>query len=139
MKTKILFLCTGNSCRSQMAEAWCNAVRNADLEAYSAGIEKHGLNPYAVEVMREAGIDLSRHYSKHPDELSGIRFDYVITVCGHAHEHCPIFPAGCRMLHLPFEDPPKLAAQCGNLEARLNCYRTVRDAIRKALETLELP
>jgi len=88
-KVKILFLCTGNSCRSQMAEGWARTLKNALVEAYSAGIETHGLNPNAVKVMAESGVDISRHRSKRVDELEAVDFDYVVTVCGHANETCP--------------------------------------------------
>ena len=91
-KLKILFLCTGNSCRSQMAEGWARHLKSDVLEPYSAGIEKHGLNPHAVKVMAEAGVDISKHYSKTLADIGPVQFDYVVTVCGHASEHCPIFP-----------------------------------------------
>ena len=136
MKKKILFLCTGNSCRSQMAEAWCRALQSDFFEAYSAGTEKHGMNPFAVQVMEELGIDMSRHYSKHVSELSETDFDYVVTVCGNAHESCPAFPARSRVVHLPFEDPPKMAQRYERAEEKLACYRRVRDAIKLAIETL---
>ena len=136
MKKKILFLCTGNSCRSQMAEAWCRALQSDFFEAYSAGTEKHGMNPFAVQVMEELGIDMSRHYSKHVSELSETDFDYVVTVCGNAHESCPTFPARSRVVHLPFEDPPKMAQGYERAEEKLACYRRVRDAIKLAVETL---
>ena len=89
-KTKVLFLCTGNSCRSQMAEGWAKALKGDTIEAYSAGIETHGLNPNAVKVMAEAGVDISGHQSKRVDDLKNVDFDYVVTVCGHAHEMCPM-------------------------------------------------
>lgn len=136
MKKKILFLCTGNSCRSQMAEAWCRVLQSDFFEAYSAGTEKHGMNPFAVQVMEELGIDMSRHYSKHVSELSETDFDYVVTVCGNAHESCPTFPARSRVVHLPFEDPPKMAQRYERAEEKLACYRRVRDAIKLAIETL---
>src|SRR5512133_2312066 len=91
-KLKVLFLCTGNSCRSQMAEGWARALRGDVIEPYSAGIETHGLNPNAVKIMAEAGVDISRHRSKRLDELRGIDFDYVVTVCDNANESCPVFP-----------------------------------------------
>lgn len=136
MKKKILFLCTGNSCRSQMAEAWCRVLQSDFFEAYSAGTEKHGMNPFAVQVMEELGIDMSRHYSKHVSELSETDFDYVVTVCGNAHESCPAFPARSRVVHLPFEDPPKMAQRYERTEEKLACYRRVRDAIKLAVGTL---
>ena len=91
-KMKVLFLCTGNSCRSQMAEGWARHLKGDVIEPYSAGIEKHGMNPHAVKVMAEAGVDISKHYSKTLEEIGPVQFDYVVTVCGHANEHCPLFP-----------------------------------------------
>ena len=91
-KPRVLFLCTGNSCRSQMAEGWARALKGDVLEAYSAGIEKHGMNPHAVQVMAAAGVDIAKQYSKTPADLGPVPFDYVVTVCRHADEHCPIFP-----------------------------------------------
>src|SRR5436190_20965722 len=98
-KLKILFLCTGNSCRSQMAEGWARKLKNDQIEPWSAGIETHGLNPNAVKVMAEAGVDISHHQSKHVDDLKDIQFDYVVTVCGHANENCPIFPRKAKIVH----------------------------------------
>ncbi|MFZ2658535.1 MAG: transposase [Victivallales bacterium] len=129
-KLKILFLCTGNSCRSQMAEGWCRHLKGDIIDAYSAGIETHGLNPNAVKVMAEAGVDISEHRSKHVDELKGISFDYVITVCGHANENCPLFPGKTKVIHIGFEDPPKLAKSAKSEQEALECYRRVRDQIR---------
>ncbi len=130
-KIKVMFLCTGNSCRSQMAEGWCRYLKGDLIEAYSAGIETHGLNPYAVKVMAEAGVDISGHKSKLLTELDGIDFDYVVTVCGHAHETCPFFPAKAKVIHIGFDDPPKLAKDLTVEEEKLNCYRRVRDEIKK--------
>jgi arsenate reductase len=135
-KLKILFLCTGNSCRSQMAEGWARALKSDELEAYSAGIETHGLNPNAVKVMAEAGVDISKHKSENVADLLHIPFDYVITVCGHANEHCPLFPGKAKIIHLGFDDPPKLATQVNGEEEKLNCYRRVRDEIKAFIETL---
>jgi arsenate reductase len=106
---KLLFLCTGNSCRSQMAEGFARALKADRLEAHSAGIEPHGINPHAVRVMAEAGIDISGQQSIHIDELSHIRFDWMVTVCDHAAERCPVFPGPARVAHRAFDDPPKLA------------------------------
>ncbi|PIV81627.1 arsenate reductase, partial [bacterium CG17_big_fil_post_rev_8_21_14_2_50_64_8] len=89
-KPKVLFLCTGNSCRSQMAEGWARHLRGDVMEPFSAGIETHGLNPRAVAAMDEVGVDISRHRSTHLDELADVDFDYVVTVCSHAHESCPV-------------------------------------------------
>jgi arsenate reductase len=135
-KLKILFLCTGNSCRSQMAEGWAHALKSDVIEAYSAGIETHGLNPNAVKVMAEAGVDISHHKSENVANLLHIPFDYVITVCGHANEHCPLFPGKAKVIHVGFDDPPKLAAQVTGEEEKLNCYRRVRDEIKTFIETL---
>ncbi len=135
-KIRVLFLCTGNSCRSQMAEGWAKALHPELLEAYSAGIQPQGLNPDAVRVMAEAGVDISGHRSKHLQELAGLRFDYVITVCDQANEQCPVFPGTAKRLHVGFEDPPRLAASAANLEERLAPYRRVRDQIRSFIEQL---
>jgi len=139
-KMKILFLCTGNSCRSQMAEGWARVLKSDVLEAYSAGIETHGLNPNAVKVMAEAGVDISGHKSENVADLLHIPLDYVITVCGHANENCPLFPGKAKVVHVGFDDPPKLArelaAQGADAEAQLDCYRRVRDEIKAFVETL---
>ena len=135
-KLKVLFLCTGNSCRSQMAEGWTKHLKADQIEVYSAGIETHGLNPNAVKVMAEAGVDISGHYSKHLDEFKDVYFDYVITVCGHANESCPMFPGKTKVVHVGFDDPPKLAREAKTEEEALNCYRRVRDEIREFVETL---
>ena len=133
---KVLFLCTGNSCRSQMAEGWAHALKSGVLEPYSAGIEKHGLNPRAVRVMAEAGVDISGHQSKTVAELGPMYFDYVITVCGHANEHCPLFPGKAKIVHVGFDDPPQLAKTAKTEEEALAHYRRVRDEIRAFVETL---
>ena len=133
---KVLFLCTGNSCRSQMAEGWARTIIGADLEPYSAGIETHGMNPDAVAVMAEAGVDISSQFSKTLDGLAGIEFDLVVTVCGHAHEHCPVFTGETRVIHVGFDDPPALAKSEPDAEKRLSHYRRVRDEIRSFIATL---
>jgi arsenate reductase (thioredoxin) len=135
-KLKILFLCTGNSCRSQMAEGWARALKGDVIEAYSAGIETHGLNPNAVKVMAEAGVDISGHTSKNVSTLLDIPFDYVVTVCGHANENCPFFPGAAKVVHVGFQDPPAMAKLVEGEEEKLACYRRVRDEIRKFVETL---
>ncbi len=135
-KIKVLFLCTGNSCRSQMAEGWARQLKGDALEPYSAGIEKHGMNPHAIKVMAEAGVDISKHYSKTTSELGPIVFDYVVTVCGHANETCPFFPAKTKVVHVGFEDPPTLTKHLPDGEDKLAVYRRVRDEIRKFVETL---
>jgi arsenate reductase len=135
-KTKILFLCTGNSCRSQMAEGWARKFKSDAIEAYSAGIESHGLNPTAVQVMAEAGVDISTQQSKLISELRDVEFDYVVTVCNHAHEHCPLFPDTAKIVHVGFDDPFYLAAEAKTEEERLAPYRRVRDEMRAFVETL---
>ena len=133
---KVLFLCTGNSCRSQMAEGWARHLKGGVIEPYSAGIEKHGMNPHAVKVMGEAGVDLSKHYSKAVEEIGPVQFDYVVTVCGHAREHCPLLPGKAKVVHVGFEDPPKLTQHLPDGEEKLAVYRRVRDEIRAFVETL---
>lgn len=133
---KVLFLCTGNSCRSQMAEGWANHLKGDVIKAYSAGIEKHGLNPHAVRVMAEAGVDISKHYSKTPEEIGAVHYDYVVTVCGHANERCPVFPGQARVVHVGFDDPPKLTQHLPDGEEKLVVYRRVRDEIHRFIETL---
>jgi arsenate reductase len=135
-KLKILFLCTGNSCRSQMAEGWARRLKPDTVEAYSAGIEVHGLNPMAVKVMAEAGVDISQHRSKHLKELNGIAFDWVITVCDNANESCPVFPGKTKRFHVSFDDPPRLAKNAKTEEEALSHYRRVRDEIRAFVEKL---
>jgi arsenate reductase len=134
VKTKILFLCTGNSCRSQMAEGWARHLKGEVIEPYSAGIERHGLNPLAVKVMAEAGVDISGQRSKTLDDLPVREFDWVITLCGHASETCPFFPG--QKIHVGFDDPPRLAAGAKNEEEALIHYRRVRDEIRDFIITL---
>lgn len=126
----VLFLCTGNSCRSQMAEGWARHFHGDTIAAYSAGIEAHGMNPNAMQVMKEVGVDLSTQSSKLASTLSDVPLDLVITVCGHADENCPAFLTESRLVHVGFDDPPKLAANADSDEAALDCYRRVRDEIR---------
>lgn len=133
-KLKVLFLCTGNSCRSQMAEGWARQLKGDVIEPYSAGIETHGLNPNAVKVMAEAGTDISGHHSKHLEEVRDIPFDYVVTVCDNAHESCPLFPGKTKVIHVGFDDPPRLAAKAKSEEEAMDCYRQVRDQIRAFVE-----
>ena len=139
-KKKVLFLCTGNSCRSQMAEGWARHLKGADFDGYSAGIEVHGLNPLAVKVMGEVGIDISGHRSRHVNEFQDTVFDYVVTVCDHAYESCPHFPGNCKVIHVGFDDPPRMAregaAKGATEEEQLQCYRDVRDRIGEFIETL---
>ena len=133
-KLRILFLCTGNSCRSQMAEGWTRHLKPERIEVYSAGLEKHGLNQNAVKVMSEAGIDISSQNSSLIEELPIKRFDWVITLCDHANETCPYFPG--KTIHRGFDDPPKLAAETHTEEEKLDCYRKVRDQIKGFVMTL---
>jgi arsenate reductase (thioredoxin) len=135
-KLKILFLCTGNSCRSQMAEGWARHLKDGVIEPWSAGLEKHGLNPHAVKVMAEVGVDISGQYSKTLDDIGDLEFDWVVTVCGHAHETCPVFPCGAKVTHVGFDDPPRLAKAETDPEKALEHYRRVRDEIRAFIETL---
>lgn len=139
-KIKVLMLCTGNSCRSQIAEAWARALKGDQIEVWSAGIETHGLNPNAVQVMAEVGIDISGHTSKNVNTLLEVGFDWVVSVCGHADETCPSFPGKVNRVHVGFDDPPKLAkeiaARGGSEEEQLAPYRRVRDQIRAWVETL---
>jgi len=129
-KLNVLFLCTGNSCRSQMAEGWAMKLQGDAVNAYSAGVDPHGMNARAVKVMNEAGVDISGHRSKHVDELKDIPFDYVITVCDQAHEACPLFPGKVKVLHVGFDDPPRLAKDAKTEEEALGHYRRVRDEIQ---------
>ena len=133
---RILFLCTGNSCRSQMAEGLCRHLHGDRLEPYSAGIERHGLNPLAVQAMAEIGIDISTNQSKTVDDLGDVAFDYVVTVCGHANETCPFFPARTSVIHQGFDDPPRLAADAASDAEALPHYRRVRDEIRDYIQSL---
>jgi len=135
-KLKVLFLCTGNSCRSQMAEGWARQLKGDSIDACSAGIEPHGLNERAVAVMKEAGIDISGQHSKHVDELRDVPFDFVVTVCDNAHETCPVFPGKTKVIHVGFDDPPRLAKTAKTEAEALGHYRRVRDEIRSFIETL---
>jgi arsenate reductase len=135
MKPKVLFLCTGNSCRSQMAEGWARHLLGDQIEPYSAGIEAQGMNPNAVKVMAEAGVDITGQSSKLASTLTGVPLDLVITVCGHADENCPAFLSKARVVHVGFDDPPKLAKTAANEEEALNHYRRVRDEIRTFIAT----
>jgi arsenate reductase len=119
-----------------MAEGWARHVKGNVIEAYSAGIEKHGMNPHAVKVMAEAGVDISKHYSKTPEELGPVHYDYVVTVCGHAHENCPVFLGKAKVVHVGFEDPPRLTKDLPDGEEKLAVYRRVRDEIRRFIESL---
>lgn len=133
-KTKVLFLCTGNACRSQIAEAWLRELGGASFEVFSAGLEPHGVNPYTITIMEELGVDMSSHRSKHLNEFiqkPDLDFDYLITVCGNADERCPYFPGMGTRLHWPFEDP---AAFVGPDEETLAAFRDVRDQIKVKIQ-----
>jgi len=120
-----------------MAEGWTRQLKAGVIEAYSAGIEMHGLNPLAVKVMAEAGVDISRQASKTTAAVQSIAFDYVVTVCGHAHETCPLWLSGkAKVAHVGFDDPPALARSAKNEEEALGHYRRVRDEIRAFIVTL---
>lgn len=134
-KLKVLFLCTGNSCRSQMAEGWARTLVGERIEPSSAGTAPGRLDPRAVQVMCEAGADISGQRSKHLQELASVPFDWVVTVCDHANEACPVFPGAVRRMHVGFDDPPRLATDLPADEA-LVPYRRVRDEIRAFVESL---
>ncbi|MCP4726677.1 MAG: arsenate reductase ArsC [bacterium] len=135
-KLKVLFLCTGNSCRSQMAEGLARTLKGNMIEPYSAGIETHGLNQNAVKVMAEIGIDISDHESTNVDDLLDLDFDHVITVCDHADETCPVFPGSTNRIHAGFDDPPGLAKDAATEEEALVHYRRVRDEIREFISEM---
>lgn len=127
----VLFLCTGNSCRSQMAEGWARHLKSHAIEAYSAGTQKHGMNQVAVEVMMDAGVDISGHCSKTLNRFANIEFDLVVTVCDNAHESCPVFPGAPRIVHRSFDDPPRLAQNAENDMEALEHYRRVCKEIQQ--------
>jgi arsenate reductase len=135
-KIKLLYLCTGNSCRSQMAEGWTRTLKGDEIEVYSAGLETHGLNPNAVKVMAEAGVDVSNQKSQHLDEFMDIDLNYVVTVCDHAHETCPLFPGTAKVIHHSFDDPPKLSPPDAPEEVKLSGFRRIRDEIKAFVQTL---
>ena len=135
-KHKILFLCTGNACRSQMAEGWAKELLSGICDAYSAGVSPHKVDPNAISVMAEAGVDISSHYSKHIDDLNDIDLDYVITVCGYANEQCPVFPGKVNRIHHGFDDPPSLAYYAKTDEEAIGHYRRVRDEIKEFIKKL---
>jgi arsenate reductase len=136
-KLKVLFLCVGNSCRSQMAEGWAKKLKSGSLEAFSAGLEARGLNPRAVKVMAEAGVDISGHRSKTVADLKDMSFDYVVTVCGGGHESCPVFPGKTKVIHAGFDDPPTLAETAKNEDEALSHFRRVRDEIKEFVQRIE--
>lgn len=132
-RINVLFLCTGNSCRSQIAEGWANHLKSDVIEAYSAGIRPIGVNPKTIEVMAEAGVDISGHTSKHIDDLAGMDFDYVVTVCDNAREQCPVFPGRAKLFHKAFSDP---YFATGSEEEIMVEFRRVRDQIKAFVEEL---
>ena len=119
-----------------MAQGWALALKSGSIKPYSAGVEIHGLNPLAVQVMAEAGVDISCHRSKHVREVIDVAFDYVVTVCDHANETCPVFPGKVKRVHVGFDDPPRLAKSAATPEETIGYYRRVRDDIRRFVETL---
>jgi arsenate reductase len=133
---KVLFLCTGNTCRSQMAEGWVRHLLGDCYEAYSAGVDPGRLDFRAIAVMAEAGVDISQHHPKSVSEVLDLPFDLVVTVCDHAQETCPAFPSRARVIHRSFEDPPRLATTARTEEEALNHYRRVRDEIRAFVDDL---
>jgi len=135
-KLNVLFLCTGNSCRSQMAEGWGHFLWDECCKVYSAGIETHGLNPYAVKVMAEEGINISNYRSKTLSSLDNVQFDLVITVCDNAQASCPQYQGDTVVLHKAFDDPPRLAAEIDSEEHVMECYRIVRDEIYEFIKEL---
>ena len=134
----VLVLCTGNSCRSQMGEAILRNILDKnnleDIAVYSAGIEKHGLNPWAMKVLNEKSFDTSKLSSKTLEDISEVQFEYVLTVCSNAHETCPVFPGNAKVIHHGFEDPPFLAKGLESEDEILPIYRKVRDEIENYLE-----
>ena len=135
-KLKVLFLCTGNSCRSQIAEGWARTLKGAVIDACSAGTQPKTLDPLAVQVMAEAGVDISMQQTKSLDAVQHLTFDYVVTVCRDAHETCPVFPGRARIAHRGFDDPPRLAATANNPQEALGHYVRVRDEIKAFIEQL---
>jgi arsenate reductase (thioredoxin) len=135
-KLRVLFLCTGNSCRSQMAEGWARHLKGELLDASSAGTHPKGLDPLAVQVMADVGIDLSAYQAKSLDAVQHLPFDYVVTLCSDAHESCPVFSGLARIVHRGFDDPPRLAATAKSPEEALRHYVRVRDEIKAFIEQL---
>ena len=135
-KISVLFLCTGNSCRSQMAEGWARQLKSESIEAHSAGVVASGLDPRAVSVMAVAGVDISQQRSKTTSEVAHRSFDYVVTLCDHARASCPFMPGAQRHVHRGFDDPPSLAKESATEEDALAIYRRVRDEIREFVEGL---
>jgi len=132
----ILYLCTGNSCRSQMAEGLTNALRGGEFFAASAGVRPSRIDPRAIKAMAEIGVDISRRESKDVSEVMAREWDVVVTLCDHARESCPLFPGKAKRAHKGFEDPPYLAAQAKSEEEAMAHYRRVRDEIKAMVEGL---
>ena len=132
----ILFLCTGNSCRSQMAEGFANHLLSEKYNFFSAGTKKHGLNERAVQVMQKVGVDISGHESNTTDELDHINMDVVITVCSDAHENCPYFK-GEKIVHIGFDDPPRMTAEMSDESEIIKVYESVRDEIKDVIQNLD--
>ncbi len=132
-KLKILFLCTGNSCRSQMAEGWARHLKGDIIEAFSAGTMRTHVNETAIEIMAEAGVDISNHKSEHFEDYQCIDFDYVVTVCDNARESCPVWPGDCKMVHRAFNDPSFVT---GTRQEVLDAFRKTRDEIKAFIETM---
>lgn len=132
----VLFLCTGNSCRSQMAEGFGKAMKGGQFNFYSAGTKTHGLNPRAVQVMQEVGVDITSRESKTTEELGDMKMDFVVTVCSDAHENCPYFSGG-KVVHVGFDDPPRLTREMNSEEEILTVYRRVRDEIKEFVQNIE--
>lgn len=140
VKPAILFLCTGNSCRSQMAEGWAKFLGGEALQAASAGIEAHGKNPRAIQAMAEAGVDISAQASTRVTDAMIAAADIVVTVCGHADEHCPVVPSGTRKIHWPLDDPAKAMGTEAEIMAQFRATREeVRVRVRALLQELHLP
>jgi arsenate reductase len=135
-KLQILYLCTGNSCRSQMAEAFTHHLKGDQIKALSAGVDPKGMDSRAIEAMLEAGIDISNQGSNSIDQVRHLPFDYVVTLCDSAQKNCPNFPGETRVIHVGFDDPPKLAATAKDEEEAMHHYRRVRDEIRAFVEKL---
>jgi len=135
-KLKVLFLCTGNACRSQMAEAFARELKGDVIEPWSAGVAPFRVLAETIEIMQEVGIDLAEHYAKHVATLRKIDFDYVVTLCDYAHETCPNFAGKTKVIHRGFDDPPSLAMRAKNADEALGHYRRVRDGIKALIETL---
>lgn len=136
-KPRILFLCTGNSCRSQMAEGWLRHLHGDRFESLSAGVDPHGMNPLAIKAMAEAGVDISGHQSENIDQYLDGSLDYVFTVCDRANESCPLFPGDAKVIHVGFDDPPRLAAEAASEDEAMPHYRRVRDEIRDFVQQID--